>query len=118
MRLGEGLASRRAEFGLDRVNKTDVIGLPQHAFDLAVTTMRCEGRGRIAKCIASIRVGSTGKQLLHNINVTAIRGPHQRRTVDDVPCVAVSVMGKQNFDRCRSIVLRRSHQSWPGHTSR
>jgi len=51
-----------------------------------------------------------GKQLFHNIDVTAIRGPHQRRTVDDVPCVAVSVMGKQNFDRCRSVVLRRAHQ--------
>src|SRR5260370_42019357 len=104
------LAARSAEFASDRVNKTDVIGFPQHAFDLAVTIARCESRGRVAKCIASIRVGSVGKQLFHNIDMTAIRGPHQRRTVDDVPCVAVSVMGKQNFDRCRSVVLRRPHQ--------
>ena len=110
MLLGEGLAARSAELGSDRVNKTDVSGFPQHGFDFAVTTARCESRGRVAKCIASIRVGSTGQQLLHNIDVTAIRGPHQRRTVDDVPCVAVSVMGKQNFDRCRSVVLRRPHQ--------
>src|ERR1700682_1676874 len=99
MLLGEGLAAHRAEFGLGRVNKTDVIGFPQHAFDLAVTIVRCESSSRVAKSIASIRVGAIGKQLFHNINVTAIRGPHQRRTVDDVPGVAVSVMGKQNFDR-------------------
>jgi hypothetical protein len=71
---GEGLAARSAEFASDRVNKTDLIGFPQHAFDLAVTIARCESRGRVAKCIASIRVGSIGKQLLHNIDVTAIRG--------------------------------------------
>ena len=75
MLLGEGLAARGAEFGLDRINKSDVIGFPQHAFDLAVTIARCELRGRVAKCMASIRVGSIGKQLFHNINVTAIRGP-------------------------------------------
>jgi hypothetical protein len=68
--LGEGLAARSAELGLDRV-KTDVIGFPQHTFDLAVTIARCESRGRVTKCIASIRVGSMGKQLFHNINVTA-----------------------------------------------
>ena len=66
MLLGEDLAARRAEFGLDRVSKTDVIGFPQHAFDLAVTIARCESRGRVAKCIASIRVGSVGKQFFHN----------------------------------------------------
>ena len=110
MLLGEGLAAHSAEFGLDRADKTDVIGFPQHAFDLAVTIARCESRGCVAKCIASFRVGSMGKQLFHNINVAAIRGPHQRRTVMMSPCVAVSVMGKQNFDCCRSVVLRRAHQ--------
>src|SRR5450631_1497026 len=110
MLLGEGLAARRAEFGLDRVNKTDVIGFPQHALDLAVTIMRCEGSGRVAKCIAGICVGAIGEQLFHNIDVAAIRGPHQGRTVDDVPGVAVSVMEKQNFDRYRPVVRRRPHQ--------
>src|SRR5712664_3540104 len=90
MLLGEGLAARRAEFGSDRVNKTAVSGFPQHAFDLAVTTARCESRGRVAKCIASIRVGSTGKQLLHNIDVTAIRRPHQRGHAVEVPGVDIS----------------------------
>jgi hypothetical protein len=75
MLLGEGLAARSAESGLDRVNKTDVIGFPQHAFNLAVTIARCESSGRVVKRIASLRVGSIGKQLFHNINVTAIRGP-------------------------------------------
>src|SRR3984893_8401196 len=110
MLRGEGLAARRAEFGLDRVDNTDVIGFPQHAYDLAVTIVRGERSSRVAKCIASIRVDAIGKQLFHNINVTAIRGPHQRRTVDDVTGVAVSVMGKQNFDRYRPVVRRRSHQ--------
>jgi hypothetical protein len=104
------LVARSAEFWLDRVNKPDVIGFPQHAFDLAVTIVRCESRGRVAECIASIRVGSMGKQLFHNIDVTAICRPHQRRTFGDVPCIAVSVMGKQNFDRSHSAVLRRVHQ--------
>jgi hypothetical protein len=36
-----------------------------------VTIARCESRGRVTKCIASIRVGSMGKRLFHNINVTA-----------------------------------------------
>jgi hypothetical protein len=62
MPLGEGLAARRAEFGLDRVSKADVIGFPQHAFDLAVTIVRGERSGRVAKCIAGIRVGAIGTQ--------------------------------------------------------
>ena len=99
-----------AEFGLDRVDKTDVIGVPQHALELAVTIVRCENRCRVAKCIASIGVGSMGQQLLHNIDVTAIRGSHQRRTFGNIPCVAVGVMGKQNFDGSHSAVLRRVHQ--------
>src|SRR6266480_8080017 len=99
---------RSAEFGLDSTKRMS--SASQQAFDLAVTVARCESCGRVAECIASIRVGSIGKQLFHNINVTAIGGPHQRRIVDDVRGVAVSVVGKQNFDRCRAAVLRRAHQ--------
>jgi hypothetical protein len=110
IRLGEDLVAHSAEFRLDRVNKTDVIGFPQHAFDVAVTIVRRENSGRVAKCIASIRVGSVGKQLFHNIDVTAICGPHQRRAFGDVSSVAVSMMSKQNFDRSRSAALRRVHQ--------
>src|SRR5260370_7742130 len=109
MLLGEGLAARGAKFASDRVNKTDVIGFPQHAFDLAVTIARCESRGRVTKCIASIRVGSMGKQLFHNINVPAIPGPHQRRTADYLPSLALTLLANQHFDRSRSPVPRPPH---------
>ena len=40
IRLGEDLVAHSAEFGLDRVNKTDVIGFPQHAFDVIARRIR------------------------------------------------------------------------------
>ena len=55
---GEGLATHSAELRL--VDQTDVVGFPQHAFNLAVTIARCESRGRVAKCIASLYVGPMG----------------------------------------------------------
>src|SRR5258708_37850107 len=95
---GEGLAARRAEFGLDRVNKTDVIGFPQQAFDLAVTIARGESGSWVAKCIASLRVRALGKQHFHHINLAATRGPHPMRTLADLPGVAATATSKQNFD--------------------
>src|SRR6266481_2462172 len=75
---GEGLAARCAEFGLDRVNKTDVVGFPQHAFDLGVTIARCESSRRVAKCIARIHVGSTAKLRYRRLDVASISGRDHR----------------------------------------
>jgi uncharacterized protein YcsI (UPF0317 family) len=88
------LAAHGAELGLGLFEKIAVTGLPQHAFYPAVAIAHCERGRRVAKYIAHIRVGSMGKQLLHDVDVAAIRGPHQGRGAGDVRCVAIGVMGK------------------------